>query len=99
MPADQDDSLERLAAAGQALELARRDRDYLELADRLQRLAQTSSEASGERRSLSWSAGLRGELYALAERDAEALGLYRQAALDAEQARAPELLFRNPPSP
>ena len=94
MPADQDDSLERLAAAGQALELARRDRDYLELADRLQRLAQTSSEASGDRRSLSWSAGLRGELYALAGRDDEALGLYRQAALDAEQARAPELLFR-----
>ena len=94
MPADQDDSLERLAAAGQALELARRDRGYLELADRLQRLAQTSSEASGDRRGLSWSAGLRGELYALAGRDDEALGLYRQAALDAEQARAPELLFR-----
>ena len=94
MPPGDQDNLERLAAAGQALELARLDRGYLELANRLQGLAQASSEASGSRRDLSWANGLRGELYALDGRDQEALGLYRQAALDAEQAGAPELLFR-----
>ncbi len=94
MPAGQNDALERLAAAGQALELARLDHAYLQLAADLQEHAQSASDASGSRRDLSWATGLRGELYALAGRDADALRFYREAALDAEQAGAPELLFR-----
>jgi CHAT domain-containing protein len=95
LPPDRPDVLARLAVAAQAIELARRDPPaYLELAYRLQRSAQQASAAGGSRRDLSWAAGLRGELYAVAGRDDEALVLFRQAALDAEQAGAPELLFR-----
>ena len=94
MSPDRAEVLTRLAIASQAVELARHNRANLELADRLQRAAQGASEAEGGQRDRSWSSGLRGELYAVDHRDEEALALYRQAALDAEQAGAPELLFR-----
>ena len=93
-PTGGNDTLERLAAAAQAVELARLDPADLELAAALQEQAQAASDASGSRRDRSWATGLRGELYALAGRDQDALRLYREAALDAEQAGAPELLFR-----
>ena len=93
-PPGQDEALERLAVAGQALELARLDPAYLQLAAELQTLGQQASEASGRPRDLSWATGQRGELYALGGREQDALAFYRQAALQAEQAGAPELLFR-----
>jgi CHAT domain-containing protein len=94
MLAGQNDALERLAVAAQAVELARLDPAYLQFAAGLEDQAQRAAETSGARRDLSWTTGLRGELYALGGRDEDALRFYRQAALDAEQAGAPELLFR-----
>jgi CHAT domain-containing protein len=93
-PAGGNDALERLAVAAQGLALAQADPAYLEEAARLQDAAVRAAEASGSRRDLSWATGQRGDLYALAGRDEDALRFYRQAALDAEQAGAPELLFR-----
>ena len=93
-PQGDGDALERLAASGEGVTLAQEDPAYLELANELLDASARASEASGNRRDRSWAAGQRGELYALAGRDGEALRLYRQAALDAEQAGAPELLFR-----
>jgi tetratricopeptide (TPR) repeat protein len=87
-------TLERLAAAGVAVELARQDPARLEVAYRAAAAAREAAARSGDPRDLSWAEGYLGELYALQGRTAEALALYRQAALRAEAARAPEVLFR-----
>jgi hypothetical protein len=49
---------------------------------------------TGSLRDAIWILGFKAELYALENRDAEALALYRQAVLQAEAARAPKMLFR-----
>ena len=94
LPSGEQGVLERLAAAGVAVELARQDPARLEVAYRTATAAREAAARSGDPRDLSWAEGYLGELYALQGRTAEALALYRQAALRAEAARAPEVLFR-----
>ena len=83
--------LERLSIAAVALEIATEDDARTEPAwQALKRAREMATSA----RDKSWANGLMGELYALAGRDDEALALYRRAALDAETAAAPEVLYR-----
>lgn len=86
--------LDRLALGSVALETAQRDRAYTQLAYQLITAAAAAAERDGTPRERSWAQGFLGELYAQQGRQQEALTLFRQASLQAEAARAPEVLFR-----
>ncbi|MCB2056259.1 MAG: CHAT domain-containing protein, partial [Geminicoccaceae bacterium] len=85
--------LDRLTIAAVALEAAQKWPDRLERAYDAVRRASTAADGAGAR-DRSWALGLEGELYAAAGREEEALTLYRRAALAAEAAAAPEVLYR-----